>query len=40
MFQKCDGDAEPEWRKFSVDPQITTFEVLRSLLAKAFELRR
>ncbi|CAB3377490.1 Hypothetical predicted protein [Cloeon dipterum] len=38
--KKCDGDAEPEWRKFSVDPQITTYEVLRSILAKAFELRR
>lgn len=29
----------PEWRKFSVDPQITSLEVLYSILAKAFDLK-
>lgn len=29
----------PEWRKFSVDPQITSLEVLYSLLAKAFDIK-
>lgn len=37
--QKCEGLLPPEWRKFSVDPQITSLEVLFSILAKAFELR-
>lgn len=37
---KYDGDcSNPDYRKFSVDPQITTFEVLVSLLAKAFEIK-
>lgn len=30
---------QPEWRKFSVDPEITSFEVLQSILAKAFDLK-
>uniref|UniRef100_T1JAT9 Rab-GAP TBC domain-containing protein n=1 Tax=Strigamia maritima TaxID=126957 RepID=T1JAT9_STRMM len=30
---------EPEYRKFSVDPQITSFEVLQSLLTRAFDVR-
>jgi hypothetical protein len=38
-FQKCEGVLQPEYRKFSVDPQITTFEVLQSILAKAFDIR-
>lgn len=29
----------PEWRKFSVDPQITTLEVINSILAKAFDVK-
>ncbi|XP_076310845.1 TBC1 domain family member 25-like isoform X2 [Tachypleus tridentatus] len=29
-----------EYKKFSVDPQITSFDVLRSLLARAFDLKR
>lgn len=36
--QKCEGFLPPEWRKFSVDPQITSLEVLFSILAKAFDL--
>lgn len=38
-FQKCEGIHVPEYRKFSVDPQITSFEVLQSILAKAFDIR-
>lgn len=38
-FQKCEGTLPPEWRKFSVDPQITSLEVLYSILAKAFDLK-
>lgn len=40
MFsQKCEGVLQPEWRKFSVDPQITSLEVLYSILAKAFDIK-
>lgn len=38
-FQKCEGLMQPEFRKFSVDPQITSFEVLQSILAKAFDIK-
>ncbi|GJQ67044.1 hypothetical protein Trydic_g8010 [Trypoxylus dichotomus] len=37
--KKCEGSLPPELRKFSVDPQITSFEVLQSILAKAFDLK-
>nr|CAD7392448.1 unnamed protein product [Timema cristinae] len=36
---KCEGVLQPEHRKFSVDPQITSFEVLQSILAKAFDIK-
>lgn len=39
VFQKCEGILSPEHRKFSVDPQITCFEVLQSILAKAFDIK-
>lgn len=39
FFQKCEACLAPEWRKFSVDPQITSLEVLYSILAKAFDLK-
>lgn len=39
VAQKCEGNLPPEWRKFSVDPQITSVEVLYSILAKAFDLK-
>lgn len=39
FMQKCEGSLPPELRKFSVDPQITSFEVLQSILAKAFDLK-
>ncbi|XP_023242263.1 TBC1 domain family member 25-like [Centruroides sculpturatus] len=37
--KKCEGLLPPEYRKFSVDPQITSFEVLQSLLARAFDIK-
>ncbi|KAH8300211.1 hypothetical protein KR044_011560, partial [Drosophila immigrans] len=37
--KKNEATRPPEWRKFSVDPQITTLEVLYSLLAKAFDIK-
>ncbi|XP_034231550.1 uncharacterized protein LOC117639767 [Thrips palmi] len=37
--QKCGAMLQPEYRKFSVDPQITSFEVLQSIIAKAFDLK-
>ncbi|KAF6215397.1 hypothetical protein GE061_010149 [Apolygus lucorum] len=36
---KVEGVLAPEYRKFSVDPQITSYEVLLSLLAKAFDIK-
>lgn len=37
--QKCEGKLQPELRKFSVDPQITSLEVLQSILIKAFDIK-
>ncbi|XP_056643695.1 TBC1 domain family member 25 [Diorhabda sublineata] len=37
--KKFEGNQPVEMRKFSVDPQITSIEVLRSILAKAFDLK-
>ncbi|XP_022256984.1 TBC1 domain family member 25-like isoform X1 [Limulus polyphemus] len=37
--KKCEGLLPPEFKKFSVDPQITSFEVLQSLLARAFDIK-
>lgn len=39
VVQKNEKGAAEEWRKFSVDPQITSLEVLYSILAKAFEIK-
>nr|KAG5708456.1 hypothetical protein BaRGS_026183 [Batillaria attramentaria] len=39
MFQKCDGMMQPEYKKFSIDPQITSFEMLQGILAKAFDIK-
>lgn len=39
FFQKCEGKLQPELRKFSVDPQITSLEVLQSILIKAFDIK-
>lgn len=38
-MQKCEGKLQPELRKFSVDPQITSLEVLQSILVKAFDIK-
>lgn len=37
--KKCEMNHSPEFRRFSVDPQITNVEVLYSILAKAFEIK-
>ncbi|KAK4879732.1 hypothetical protein RN001_007878 [Aquatica leii] len=37
--KKCEGVQQAEFRKFSVDPQITSFEVLQSILGKAFDIK-
>ncbi|GBP76685.1 TBC1 domain family member 25 [Eumeta japonica] len=37
--KKCEGKLQPELRKFSVDPQITSLEVLQSILTKAFDIK-
>lgn len=39
LEQKNEKGSAEEWRKFSVDPQITSLEVLYSILAKAFEIK-
>jgi hypothetical protein len=39
IFQKCDGLVQPEYKKFSIDPQITSHEVLQSLLSRAFDIK-
>lgn len=39
ILQKCEGKLQPELRKFSVDPQITSLEVLQSILVKAFDIK-
>lgn len=36
--KKFEGTRVPEQRRFSLDPQITTFEVLQDLLARAFDI--
>jgi hypothetical protein len=38
-IKKNEKNAQDEWRKFSVDPQITSLEVLYSILAKAFDIK-
>jgi len=37
-FQKNEKGQTEQFRKFSVDPNITNLEVLYSILAKAFEI--
>lgn len=39
FLQKCETRHQPEYRKFSVDPQITSIEVLQSILIKAFDIK-
>ncbi|XP_076469269.1 TBC1 domain family member 25-like isoform X2 [Babylonia areolata] len=37
--KKCEGLKQPEYRKFSIDPQITSFEMLHGILGNAFETK-
>ncbi|KAH3818719.1 TBC1 domain family member 25-like [Dreissena polymorpha] len=37
--KKYEGKMQPEQKKFSIDPQITSFEMLQNLLAKAFDIK-
>lgn len=37
--KKCDGLLQPEYKKFSIDPQITSFEMLQGILARAFNIK-
>ncbi|XP_070163925.1 TBC1 domain family member 25 isoform X3 [Polyergus mexicanus] len=37
--KKYETRHQPEYRKFSVDPQITSIEVLQSILIKAFDIK-
>jgi hypothetical protein len=39
MYQKCDGLMQPEYKKLCVDPQLTSFDIMRSLLARAFNIK-
>ncbi|XP_055342876.1 LOW QUALITY PROTEIN: TBC1 domain family member 25-like [Paramacrobiotus metropolitanus] len=36
---KCDGVKDPVYKKFCIDPRITSFDILRKLLAKALEIK-
>ncbi|ELU01425.1 hypothetical protein CAPTEDRAFT_178211 [Capitella teleta] len=38
--KKCDGMIQPEYKKLCVDPQITSFDMLQRLLAKAFNIQQ
>ncbi|KAJ8302097.1 hypothetical protein KUTeg_021084, partial [Tegillarca granosa] len=39
MPKKCEGFMQPEFKKFSLDPQITSFEMLQHILASAFNIK-
>ena len=39
LFQKCEGMLQPEYKKMSVDPELTSFDILIRLLAKAFNIK-
>jgi hypothetical protein len=34
-----DGHVVPEYRRFSLDPQLTNFETLHSLISRAFDIK-
>lgn len=38
-FQRVDGHVVPEYRRFSLDPQLTNFETLHSLISRAFDIK-
>ncbi|KAL3853456.1 hypothetical protein ACJMK2_016992 [Sinanodonta woodiana] len=37
--KKFDGLMQPDHKKFSLDPQITSFEMLQNILARAFDIK-
>ncbi|XP_060079188.1 TBC1 domain family member 25-like [Ylistrum balloti] len=37
--KKCEGFIQPEYKKFSLDPQITSYEMLQHILASAFSIK-
>ncbi|XP_069101136.1 uncharacterized protein [Argopecten irradians] len=37
--KKCEGYLQPEYKKFSLDPQITSYEMLQHILASAFSIK-
>ncbi|KAL5014536.1 hypothetical protein ScPMuIL_008806 [Solemya velum] len=37
--KKCDGLLQPEYKRFSLDPQITSFEILQKTLTRAFGVK-
>ncbi|XP_038068624.1 TBC1 domain family member 25-like [Patiria miniata] len=39
QVMKCVGFLQPEYKTFSIDPEITTFEMLQLLLMQAFQLK-
>ncbi|XP_072026387.1 LOW QUALITY PROTEIN: TBC1 domain family member 25-like [Amphiura filiformis] len=39
QVMKCSGLLQPEYKSFSIDPEITTFEMLQLLLMQAFQLK-
>ncbi|XP_071809913.1 TBC1 domain family member 25-like [Asterias amurensis] len=39
QVMKCMGFLQPEYKTFSMDPEITTFEMLQLLLMQAFQLK-
>lgn len=38
-WQKYEGYMQPESKKFSLDPQITSFEMLQHIIASAFSIK-
>ena len=38
-LQKYEGFMQPESKKFSLDPQITSFEMLQHIIASAFNIK-
>lgn len=39
QWQKYEGYMQPESKKFSLDPQITSFEMLQHIIASAFSIK-
>ncbi|XP_041457689.1 TBC1 domain family member 25-like [Lytechinus variegatus] len=39
QVMKCSGLLQPEYKSFSIDPEITSFDMLQLLLVQAFQLK-